>query len=127
MKCNKHSEKDAIAVCVDCGKALCEECRISLAGKNYCQECANKLAVEMQKPTQGVVKREVESEEGLDLVEAILICLFSPIAGLIAWLIWHDKKPKKAEQACIITVIVFVIGLIIYIILLLIGSSGYGY
>lgn len=123
MKCYEHPERDAIAVCVGCGKSLCDECRIFLAGKNYCRECADRLVSKSQRPRRGVSKR-VETEEGLDILEAILICLFSPLAGLIAWLLWRDTKPKKAEQACIIAVIVFVILLIAYIIIFVLAGMG---
>lgn len=62
-----------------CGKSLCDECRIILGGKNYCRECADKLVSESQRPRMGV-SQQVETEEGLDILEAILICLFSPLA-----------------------------------------------
>ena len=119
MKCDKHPERGAIAACVRCGRGICEDCRLQLAGKNYCQECADKLVAEKQKQKpQKAVSRKVETEEGLDAGEAIVICLFSPIAGAIAWLLWHDTKPKKAQEACIIAIILFVVWLVIYIVYL---------
>lgn len=39
MKCWAHSEVDAVAVCVSCGKGLCRECSIVIAGKSYCKTC----------------------------------------------------------------------------------------
>jgi len=39
MKCWAHSETDAVAVCVSCGKGLCKECSIALAGRTYCKTC----------------------------------------------------------------------------------------
>lgn len=115
MKCDKHSEKEAIAVCVNCGKGVCEDCRLNLGGKNYCQECADTI---MSEKTSALTQSSVDdskSEKGLDAGEGIVICLFSPIAGAIAWLVWHDKKPKKAQQACLIAVILFFVWLVIYI------------
>jgi hypothetical protein len=32
-----------VALCVSCGKELCADCRLKLAGKNYCQDCADEL------------------------------------------------------------------------------------
>jgi hypothetical protein len=43
MKCNQHLDKEAIAVCVSCKKFLCEDCKIKLNGRNYCNQCANEL------------------------------------------------------------------------------------
>lgn len=114
MKCDKHQENEAIAVCVNCGKGICEECRLNLGGKNYCQECADTIMSEKTSTTTKSPVDDSKSEKGLDAGEGIVICLFSPIAGAIAWLVWHDKKPKKAQQACIIAVILFFIWLIIY-------------
>jgi len=53
MKCWAHPEVDAVAVCVSCGKGLCRDCSIVIAGNNYCKTC-----VESEKwrgpPTQPV-------------------------------------------------------------------------
>lgn len=127
MKCDKHPEKEAIAVCVNCGKGICEGCRLHLGGKNYCQECADTI---MSEKTSTAIKSLADvskTEKGLDAGEGIVICLFSPIAGAIAWLVWHDKKPKKAQQACIIAVILFVVWLFIYIMYMASLSRYYYY
>ena len=39
MKCWTHPKADAVAVCVSCGKGLCKECSIVIAGNNYCKTC----------------------------------------------------------------------------------------
>ena len=129
MKCDEHNEKDAIAACVNCGKGVCNDCRLLLAGKNYCQECADKLATEKQYSTQNHRSKNpsVETNDGLDAGEFILICIFSPIAGAIAYLVWHDRKPKKAQQSCIIAVLLFIVLLFIYVIYLQSTSSPYYY
>lgn len=44
MNCKNHPDREGVAACVSCGKVLCDECRLKLAGKNYCQECADALA-----------------------------------------------------------------------------------
>ena len=43
MNCENHPDKEGVAACVSCGKILCEDCRLKLAGKNYCQDCADEL------------------------------------------------------------------------------------
>lgn len=43
MKCEKHPEREAIGVCANCGKAICDECRVESDGKNYCKDCVGKL------------------------------------------------------------------------------------
>lgn len=39
MKCFYHAEEEAIVVCVSCKKPLCEDCRVKLNDRNYCDEC----------------------------------------------------------------------------------------
>ncbi len=43
MKCARHPDVEAVAVCVNCGKALCPECRNEVDGKSYCRPCSNKF------------------------------------------------------------------------------------
>ena len=43
MKCNYHPEIDAIGTCVYCGRMLCSECALQLAGRTYCQPCADRI------------------------------------------------------------------------------------
>jgi hypothetical protein len=126
VKCDQHHEKEAVAVCVSCGTGVCEDCRLLLAGKNYCQHCADNLAKERNSVNnQSLPYPVVESYEGLDAGEFIFICIFSPIAGAIAYLAWHDNKPKKAQQSGIIAVAVFAVLLFIYI--MYIQSLSYYY
>lgn len=49
MKCENHSEREAIAVCVNCQKGLCEDCKIQVDGKNYCKECVDELGLKSDK------------------------------------------------------------------------------
>ena len=43
MNCYVHSDRDAIGVCVSCGKPICSECKVMLKEKFYCNSCADKL------------------------------------------------------------------------------------
>ena len=49
MKCYTHSEKNAIGGCVNCGKFICEECRVSISSKNYCKNCLSEVIGEKNK------------------------------------------------------------------------------
>jgi hypothetical protein len=42
-KCAYHSNREAVGACVNCGKLICEECKTLLAGKTYCNTCANEI------------------------------------------------------------------------------------
>lgn len=42
-----HPDEEAIAVCVNCHKPLCESCRVKFNDRNYCRECANNAKLKM--------------------------------------------------------------------------------
>lgn len=39
MKCSYHREREAIAACTECGKFICEECKVNINGKAVCKTC----------------------------------------------------------------------------------------
>jgi len=43
MRCYSHSEREANAVCVSCGKFICDECKVDIHGKNMCKKCLQEL------------------------------------------------------------------------------------
>ena len=46
MDCHYHPEREAIDqcnICGNCGKGLCEECAVKLAGKAYCKDCLENI------------------------------------------------------------------------------------
>ena len=43
MDCHYHPEREAIDQCNICGKGLCEECAVKLAGKAYCKDCLENI------------------------------------------------------------------------------------
>jgi len=44
MKCYYHTEKEAVGMCVNCGKAICPECLVEVRQKNYCKNCIAQIA-----------------------------------------------------------------------------------
>lgn len=45
MKCYNHHDRDAFAVCTNCGKGLCLECAVDKNGRMVCkdnQKCAER-------------------------------------------------------------------------------------
>lgn len=43
MECYYHPERDGTDTCAICGKSICKECGLELAGKIYCKECLEKI------------------------------------------------------------------------------------
>ena len=45
MKCYTHPKTEAVGVCSQCGKGMCNACAVEVGGILYCREDANKLEV----------------------------------------------------------------------------------
>ena len=43
LKCYEHPELDAVGVCSECGKGICDKCVVEIGGKLYCKRDANKV------------------------------------------------------------------------------------
>ncbi len=59
MQCHYHPEREGTDVCAICGKSICKECGLEIAGKIYCKDCLEKivgLSLDNSQP------QEVESE-----------------------------------------------------------------
>ena len=121
--CKDCGEENVLSAkfCVKCGKNLhekvnnnCNRCGTkNELDATFCKECGHKLDDEIN-PTPEQYYSPLKSYEGLNAGEFLLILLFSPIAGIIGFISWHDTKPQKAKQAAIIATIMFVLWLIIF-------------
>ena len=40
MKCAKHKDRDAVDICSNCGRGVCDECKVVVEGENFCKECS---------------------------------------------------------------------------------------
>ena len=88
MKCVYHPEVDAVGACVSCGSGVCDACRVTLAGKLYCQACADRAFAEREEsgakppPGPGVVPPTLlPREQAPGAVTSIVLA----ILGLIIW------------------------------------------
>ena len=68
MECYYHPERESTDTCAICGKSICKECGLELAGKIYCKDCLEKivgLGVENKaaQPAQSEVAPEPVREE----------------------------------------------------------------
>ena len=51
MRCQYHPEAEALGICMNCGRAVCADCRLMLANRTYCQACADHIFSERHTPT----------------------------------------------------------------------------
>jgi hypothetical protein len=72
-----------VASCIICGRILCEECRLKLGGKNYCERCADKLFRERVE-----VGEEKRKGMGLGVKILIAILIILAILSVLSYLIY---------------------------------------
>lgn len=73
MKCYLHQERDAVGVCVACGKAVCQECAQEVEGKIYCKACA---AEAIRKQEARAPSAAVSEESPKSWLAALLLSVF---------------------------------------------------
>lgn len=85
MKCDVHPEKDAIAACVNCSKGICEDCKIQIAGKNYCKDCADQVFMEQR-------QRITENEKKMEYPKGFVGSLVSGVRDMT------ESAVKKVQE-----------------------------
>ena len=99
MKCKNHPDAEAVGACVGCGAGVCEQCRLMLGGKVYCQECADR-AVEQSSAGAPAAPRPQAPGAVTSLVCAIIGFAIWPlgiILGPIA--IYYGNQARDAIKA----------------------------
>ena len=112
VKCDNHPEASAVGRCINCGKAVCIECKVVLGGDTYCTVCADKLFIRRDRiPELEPRARYVNwFEEHLNLTLLIawgIAFLISFITGFILAYLKPDITERQLE------LIGFAIGVIV--------------
>jgi hypothetical protein len=80
MKCYSHQDRDAVGVCVSCGRAVCPECALELEGKIHCKGCAAEALepkLREQEVTAPPAGAEIKREESpKSWLVALLLSIF---------------------------------------------------
>lgn len=83
MECHNHPDREAVANCSVCGKAVCQDCCMEIAGNIYCKDCVNdivtksimeKAVQENSAPKETVVEEPANEtvDEPIDVIEPII-------------------------------------------------------
>ena len=101
MKCYSDPTRDAVGICVKCGRGVCPEEVVMIDGKLYCKECSDKLKEES--------KRLYRSRK--DRV------LFGVCGGIAEY---FNIDPTIVRLVWVIMTLIYGVGILLYIILALI-------
>lgn len=94
MNCVNHLNREAIGVCISCGRPICEECRVEVRERNYCKKCISEnLLKDSLKDT--VAKKKRTKLALLGVTGIVLVC---SILGLAWWYINKSIPEKKLSQ-----------------------------
>lgn len=99
MKCKNHPETEAAGACVGCGAGVCEQCRLTLGGKMYCQECADR-AIEQRPAGAPAAPRPQAPGAVTSLVLALIGFVFVPAGIILGPLaIYYANQARDAIKA----------------------------
>ena len=87
MKCYNHEDREAVAICAHCGKALCRECvTTAMESRLVCSEyCAGRVAADLEIIAAGRNKNLRQSKAGAYFF-FVVGCVFA-IAGVYNFLL----------------------------------------
>ncbi len=52
MRCYFHPEAEGVGACVNCGRAVCADCKVEVGGKLYCRPCAEQIFIKGPLPAK---------------------------------------------------------------------------
>lgn len=77
LRCHRHGDREAVAICKHCMKALCPKCAVEASGATACSDaCAREIAV-----AHAVLRRSGASME-LQRAGPLLMAVFLMLSGL---------------------------------------------
>jgi hypothetical protein len=77
MNCKNHPDREAVTNCAVCGKPVCQECLIEIAGTTYCKDCVSELVTAsiVEKTMKKAPEEKIipEPEENVEPVQEELV------------------------------------------------------
>ena len=98
MRCFIHSNEDAVAVCIKCGKAMCVDCSAYSNHTGVCPICKkNQILAKIEEGKNSVAK--IKKQKSSALLGTILFCwtIIGIFIGLKS-INKHKAELAKAEQ-----------------------------
>jgi hypothetical protein len=116
MKCYMHPEVEAAGACTSCGRAICSDCSMDVAGKLVCKACTEKMATQCVT----VSKKEPALALLLSLAGGMVSGIFIGLGQL------YNGQVKKAIILSVAHVLAWFITICAYVLLGLV-TLGVGF
>lgn len=104
--CAYHSDREAVGACINCGKLVCDECKVILKGKIYCSPCVNDIYLgKTATKTSGLkaTATEVASTEIPKLPKGFLTYIDNTTGFSISYPeTWNVKADSSDYVACFV-------------------------
>lgn len=103
--CAYHPDREAVGACINCGKLVCDECKVILKGKIYCSPCMNDIYLGKTAAKTSGLKATTTGEmtimTGRLKLSRILgiVTLVVSVIMLFALLITLDVGPGESRRA----------------------------
>ena len=56
MRCYYHPKEEAVAICMSCGKGICQQCTVLVEGNSYCRTCVETRGITSQMAQTAIPK-----------------------------------------------------------------------
>ena len=109
-RCAFHPEREPSAICTNCGKLICDECKTVFAKKIYCNPCAEKILLGSRMRPEKVTEK-VTYNTALRWISGVISVWF--IMGAITGLSYFAESGLVSELIVDIITIVLAIALML--------------
>lgn len=105
ITCAYHKKAEAVGACVNCGKLICDECRVTLKGKLYCNPCVEEMYAEKALMAESAVPvaatAVVESTPAKEVIEVKAETEAKPAAKAKEAVVSKDNTSGQGKNAVI--------------------------
>ena len=94
VKCYAHPEKEAVGVCRECGKGICEACAVEVGDKLYCKACIREEVVK-----KGIEERRIAKPERATVitVASVLFYVFGAL-GIVGSILLMEVGERLSSM-----------------------------
>lgn len=143
--CYFHPDVEAVATCINCGKAVCADCQVDVQGQIHCKECVATGDIIGKSPPPAQPQSATVPTNPLAIISLVVgvlgligcICgggiglmLFGTPAAIIGWIarkqITEAGEAQKGMELATIGLVIGIVEVVIGVGLLIIAGSFIG-